>query len=64
MDQFGTPDVSPAFLVFGHENVKGGLWASLRLAPLILLPLAILRTFCLNHPRWSFFSYDNLLAIG
>jgi hypothetical protein len=24
------------------------------------LPLAILRTFWLDHPWWSFFSYDDL----
>jgi hypothetical protein len=34
------------------------------LAPLILLPLAILRTFRLDHPRRPFFSYDNLLFSG
>jgi hypothetical protein len=28
------PDVDPAFLVFSHENVEGGLWALLWLAPL------------------------------
>jgi hypothetical protein len=30
---FVTTDADPAFLVFGHENVEGGLWALLRLAP-------------------------------
>jgi hypothetical protein len=35
----------PAFLVLGHEDVKGGLWALRRLAPLVLLPLAILHAF-------------------
>jgi hypothetical protein len=28
---FVTPDAGPAFLVFGHENVEGGLWALLLL---------------------------------
>jgi hypothetical protein len=46
-----TPDAGPAFLVLGHEDVKDDLWASLWLAPHILLPLAILRTFWLDHPR-------------
>jgi hypothetical protein len=58
------PDVSPTFLVLCHEDAKGGLWAPLWLAPLILLPLAILRTFWLDHPRWSLLSYDDLLALG
>jgi hypothetical protein len=39
----------PALLVLRHEDVKGGLWASLRLSPLVLLPLAILRTLWLDH---------------
>jgi hypothetical protein len=34
------------------------------LAPLVLLPLAIIWTFWLNHPQWPFFSYDDLLALG
>jgi hypothetical protein len=50
--RFGIPDgpifmphdSGPAFFVLGHEDVEGGLWAALRLAPLIPLPLAILRT--------------------
>jgi hypothetical protein len=45
-----TPDAGLAFLVLGHEDAEGGLWASLRLAPIVLLPLAILRTLWLNHP--------------
>jgi hypothetical protein len=61
---FVTPDANPTFLVLGHEDVEGGLWASLQLAPLVLLSLAILQTFWLNHPRWSLFSYDDLLALG
>jgi hypothetical protein len=32
--------------------------------PLILFPLAILRTFRLDHPQWPLFSYDNLLSLG
>jgi hypothetical protein len=36
----------------------------LRLAPFILLPLAIFRTFRLDHLRWSFFSYDDLFTLG
>jgi hypothetical protein len=31
------------FFVLGHDDVEGGLWASLQLAPIILLPLVILR---------------------
>jgi hypothetical protein len=34
----------------------------LRLAPLILLPLAILRALRLDHPRWLLLSYDDILA--
>jgi hypothetical protein len=44
---FMTPDVVLAFLVLGHEDVEGGLWASRRLAPIVLLPLAIFQTFWL-----------------
>jgi hypothetical protein len=58
------PNAGPAFFVLGHEDVEGGLWAALRLAPHILLPLAILQTLWLNHPRRTFFSYDNLLTLG
>jgi hypothetical protein len=36
----------------------------LRLAPFILLSLAIFRTFWLDHPRWPLFSYDDLVAFG
>jgi hypothetical protein len=32
--------------------------------PLILLPLAILRIFSLDHPWRTFFPYDNLLSFG
>jgi hypothetical protein len=46
-----TLDASPAFLI-------------VRLASLVLLPLAILRTFFLNHPQWPLFSYDDLFALG
>jgi hypothetical protein len=59
-----TPDAGPAFLVLGHEDVEGGLWASLRLSPLILLPLAILWTFWLDHPWRLFLSYDDIHALG
>jgi hypothetical protein len=59
-----TPDAGPGLLVLGHKNVEGGLWASLRLAPLIFLPLAILQTFWLNHLWWPLFSYNDLLALG
>jgi hypothetical protein len=45
-----TPYAGPAFLVHGHEDVEAGLWASLQLALIILLPPAILQTFWLNHP--------------
>jgi hypothetical protein len=40
------------------------MWPSLWLAPLIFLPLTVVQTFWLNHPLWSFFSYDDLLVIG
>jgi hypothetical protein len=63
---FVPPDVSPVFLVLGHENVEGGLWVALRLAPppFVLLPLAILQTFRLDHPQQPFFSYDDLHSLG
>jgi hypothetical protein len=51
-------------IVLGHEDVEGGLWASLWHAPLILSPLAILQTFWLDHPWWSFLSYDDLFTLG
>jgi hypothetical protein len=56
---FAPPDVGPAFLILGPEDVEGGLWVTSRFAPFILLPLAILQTFRLDHPRQSYFSYDN-----
>jgi hypothetical protein len=59
-----TPDVGLAILVFGYEDVEGGIGASLRLAPFVLLPLAILWAFWLNHPWWPLFSYDDLLSLG
>jgi hypothetical protein len=59
-----TPDAHPAFLVLDHEHVEGDLWASLWLALLILLSLAILQTFWLDRPRQPLFSYDDLLALG
>jgi hypothetical protein len=58
------PDAIPTFLAHGHEDVEGGLWALLRLAPLVLLPLAIHRALQLDHPRWPLLSYDDLLAFG
>jgi hypothetical protein len=61
---FVTPDADPAFLVLGHEDVECGLWASLRFAPLILLPLVIFRTFWLDYHRWPFFSYNDLFTLG
>jgi hypothetical protein len=39
---FTPPDASPAFLVLGHEDVKGGLWAALQLPP----P----HSFAISHP--------------
>jgi hypothetical protein len=59
-----TLHADPAFLVFGHENVEGGLQALLRLAPFILLPLVRFQTFWLDHPWWSLFSYDDILVRG
>jgi hypothetical protein len=58
------PNIGPAFLVLGQEDVEGGLWVTLRFALLILLPLAILQTFRLDHPRQPFFPYDNMLFLG
>jgi hypothetical protein len=58
------PDAGLAFLVHGQEDIKGGLWVTLRLVPLILLLLAIFQTFRLDHPRRLLFSYDNLLSVG
>jgi hypothetical protein len=58
------PNVGPVFLILGHEDVEGDFWVQLWLAPLVLLPLAILQTFGLDHPRQSLFSYDDLLALG
>jgi hypothetical protein len=51
-------------LVLGHKDVEGGFGVSLFLAPLILLPLVVIWTFWLNHPRRSLLSYENLLALG
>jgi hypothetical protein len=44
---FVPPDVGPAFLVLGHEDVEGGLWASLRLAPLFFCHWSSLGLFSL-----------------
>jgi hypothetical protein len=30
---FAPLDASPTFLVLGHEDIEGGLWTSLQLAP-------------------------------
>jgi hypothetical protein len=61
---FASPGAGPAFLLLGHKDVEGGLWALLWLAPVVRLPLAILRTFWLDHPWRLFFSYDDILALG
>jgi hypothetical protein len=61
---FCAPNAGPAFLVLGHEDVEGGLWAALLIAPLILLPMAILPNFWLNDPRWPILPYDGLLPFG
>jgi hypothetical protein len=58
------PDANPTFLVLGHKDVEGGLWVPLWLSSFILLSLVIFQTFWLDHPRWSLFSYDDLLALG
>jgi hypothetical protein len=61
---FTTPNAGLAFLVPIHEDVEGGLWAPLWLAPIVLLSLVIFQIFWLDHPRWPLFSYDDLLALG
>jgi hypothetical protein len=33
-------------------------------APLILLTLAVLQAFWVDHPWWLFLSYDDVLALG
>jgi hypothetical protein len=43
-----TLDVGPAYLVLSHEDVEGGLWASLRLTPSF---------FC----HWPFFGLFGLI---
>jgi hypothetical protein len=40
---FALPDTSPAFPIISHEDVKNDIWAGLWLAPLIFLPLVVLR---------------------
>jgi hypothetical protein len=45
----GKPE-GPIFAL-GYEDVEGGLWVLLWLVPLIFLPLVILQTFWLDHPR-------------
>jgi hypothetical protein len=56
--------ITPAFPILDHEDVNGGLWASLWLAPFILLSLAIFQTFWLDHPHRLILSYDDFLALG
>jgi hypothetical protein len=46
-----TPDAGPAFLVFSHENVEGGLWPLLRLNP----------SFFYHWPSFGLFS---LIILG
>jgi hypothetical protein len=58
------PNVDPAFLILGHEDVEGGLWVPLWLAPFFLPPLPIFQTFWLDHPQWPLFSYDDLFSLG
>jgi hypothetical protein len=58
------PNANPILLVLDHDDVEGGLWALVWLAPLVLLALAILRAFWFDHPWQSFFSYDDLLTLG
>jgi hypothetical protein len=48
---FVTPDASPAFFVLGHEDVEGGLWAALLLAP----------SFFWNSPS---FELSGLIILG
>jgi hypothetical protein len=65
MVHFSQPLMSALpFFVVEHEDVDGGLGASLRLAPFVFLPLATFRTFWLDHPQWPLLSYDDLLALG
>jgi hypothetical protein len=61
---FALLDTGLTFFVLSHEDVKSDLWALLWLGPLILLPLAILQTFGLDHPRLPFLSYDNVFSFG
>jgi hypothetical protein len=48
---FHTPDADSSFLVLGHDDVEGGLWVSLRLAPSF---------FC----HWSSFRLFGLIILG
>jgi hypothetical protein len=59
-----TPDAGLAILVLGHQDVECCLWVPLWLAPLVLLPLSILRSFWLNHPRWPLFSFNEIFTLG
>jgi hypothetical protein len=46
-------DAGPAFLIHGNEDVKGGIWALLHLAPLIFF-------FC----HWPSFGLFGLIILG
>jgi hypothetical protein len=58
-----TPALPSLYLAMRVSKVAFGQHCGLP-PPLIPLPLAILQNFWLNHPRWSFFSFDNLFSLG
>jgi hypothetical protein len=61
---FAPPDVGPAFLALGHEDVEGGFQMRSQIASLVLLSSANFLIFGPDLPWLSIFSYDNLFAFG
>jgi hypothetical protein len=54
----------PSVFTPSHEDVEGDFWTRSWLASLVLLPSANFWIFGADHPRWSLFSYDELLTLG
>jgi hypothetical protein len=59
-----TSALSSLYLAMRISKVAFGWHCGLPPPPFVLLPLAILQTFRLDHPQQPFFSYDDLHSLG